>query len=215
MALDEIVIRVVIADDHPVFRAGLRATFVGADDLEIVGEAGTAEEAVAIAERVVPDVVIMDLKMPGIGGVEATRLIATRRLGHVLVMSMYEDDTSVLAAMRAGARGYVLKGAGGPETLAAVRAVAAGATVLGPSVRGGTVAAQDRRHALDLTEREFQVLDLVARGLTNSAIAERLFLSEKTVRNHVSAVFGKLGVTSRAEAVARARDAGLGGATGG
>lgn len=209
-------IRILIADDHPVFRSGIRAILEGESDAEVVGEAATAEEAISLAEQLRPDVVVMDLHMPGAGGIEATRRIVEREHGRVLVVSMLEDEATVLGAVRAGAAGYLLKGAGGPEMLRAVRAVAGGEAIFGASVAPGIVGHIAKSHdgrgrvPFGLTERELEIVELMARGLTNHAIAERIFLSPKTVRNYVSGIFTKLDVGSRAEAVAKARDAGLG-----
>lgn len=209
-------IRVLIADDHPVFRSGIRAILEGEPDTEVVGEAATADASVSLAKQLRPDVVVMDLHMPGIGGIEATRQIVTAGLARVLVVTMLEDDATVVEAVRAGAAGYVLKGAGGPELLRALRAVASGETIFGASVAPGLVGHLARTPTgatpFGLTQRELEILELIARGLTNDAIAERIFLSPKTVRNYVSAIFSKLDVESRAEVVARARDAGFGGA---
>jgi DNA-binding NarL/FixJ family response regulator len=208
------VIRVLIADDHPVFRSGVRAILEGEPDAEIVGEAATADEAISLAEQLRPDVVVMDLHMPGVGGIEATRQIVERGFGRVLVVSMLENEATVREAVRAGATGYVLKGAGGPEMLRALHAVANGEAMFGATVVATIVGRVPERNEADvlfgLTGREPEVLELVARGLTNDAIAQRLFLSSKTIRNYVSAIFTKLDVNSRAEVVARARDAGFG-----
>lgn len=207
-------IRVLIGDDHPLFRSGIRAVLEGESDAEVVGEAGTAEEALSLAEQVRPDVVVMDLHLPVMGGVEATRRIVRSQFAAVLVVSMLEDEVTVRAAVAAGAAGYIVKGAGGPEMLRALHTVADGG-----SIYGGAVAATIRermttshhgRNRFGLSDRELEVIDLMARGLTNAAIAERVFLSPKTVRNYVSAIFTKLGAGTRAEAVARARDAGFG-----
>lgn len=206
-------IRILIADDHPVFRSGIRALVEGEADAVVVGEAGTADGAVSLAAELRPDVVIMDLHMPGIGGIEATRRIVEGGLGRVLIVSMLEDDATVRAAVRAGASGYVLKGAGGPETLHALRAVARGEAIFGAPVAAGILghlAGRQEDSLYGLTARELEIVELIARGLTNDAIAGRLFLSSKTIRNYVSAIFTKLDVGSRAEAVARARDAGFG-----
>lgn len=207
-------LRIVIADDHPVFRSGVRAIVEGEPDAEVVGEAGTADEAVALASRLQPDVVVMDLHMPGGGGIEATRLIVQRDLAKVLVVSMLDDDASARAAVRAGAAGYIVKGAGGAEMLRALRTVAGGGSIFGATVAPGLVGGIGKPHdghgPFGLTEREVEIVDLMARGLTNAAIAERVFLSPKTVRNYVSAIFTKLDARNRAEAVARARDAGFG-----
>ena len=210
------VIRVLIADDHPVFRFGLRALLQGEAGMEIVGEATTGREAVEMALERKPDVVLMDLNMPELNGVEATRRIrAQAPQVAVLVITMFDDDT-VFAAMRAGARGYLLKGAEAEETLRAVRAVAHGEAIFSPAIADRIMDYFAHAPRLssqvvfpELTEREREVLTLIAQGLTNRAIAERLVLSEKTVRNHVSNIFSKLQVADRAEAIIRARDAGL------
>ena len=207
-------IRVLIVDDHPVFRLGLAALVDGIDGIDVVGEAEHAAGAIAAVDATKPDVVIMDVQLPDSSGIEATAALLSRdpSLG-VLILTMFGDDDSVHAAIRAGARGYLVKGAA-PDTIErAIRAVANGEMILGATA--AHVGQQLKRGATarvlpTLSEREEEVLDLVARGLDNGAIAKRLVLSEKTVRNHVSNVLGKLAVSSRAEAVARARDAGLG-----
>lgn len=208
--------RVVIADDHPVFRHGLRAALSTEDGLEVVGEAADADECVERALAESADVVLMDLDMPG-GGIAATRTLALRApTTSVLVLTMYDDAESLWDAVRAGARGYLVKGADQPEIIRAIEAVAAGDVVFGAGIAARVAALFDNsrvsaaRPFPELTDREFDVLGLVADGRDNSFIARALFLSEKTVRNNVSAVLGKLGAASRAEAVARARRAGLG-----
>jgi DNA-binding NarL/FixJ family response regulator len=208
-------IRVLIADDHPLFRDGMHGLLDSVAETEVVGEACDGREAVRLARRLGPDVVLMDLNMPNKNGIEATREILTRHPGvGVLVLTMFEDDDSVFAAMRAGARGYLLKGADGDDTLRAIRAVARGEAILGPSAArrlASFFAGRPPTPAFpELTEREREVLDLIARGYTNDAIAKRLYLSPKTARNYVSAVFQKLGVADRAGAIVRAREAGLG-----
>jgi DNA-binding NarL/FixJ family response regulator len=210
-------LRIVIADDHPVFREGLRAQLEAAPDLEVVGEAVDGVSAVAAASVQVPDVVLMDLHMPGGGGVQATRqILAAAPAVKVLVLTMYEDDDLVFAALRAGARGYLVKEASGGDILRAIRSVALGEAVFGPHVADRVLRFFARTPGNapspfpQLTHRELEVLDLVARGLDNHTIARRLTLSEKTVRNRVSDVLGKLHVAGRAEAVAAARDVGLG-----
>jgi len=209
--------RVVIVDDHPLYREGLVTALSASHGVEVVGEAADGAEAVAAVDRLLPDVVLMDLHMPGVSGVEATRLIgAAHPEVAVLVLTMLDGDDAVFAAMRAGARGYLLKGAGRDEITAGIAAVARGEVVFSAGIASRVLSffsgrpADGARPFAELTDREREVLDLVARGLTNPAIARRLVLSEKTVRNHVSNVFAKLHVTGRAEAVARARDAGLG-----
>lgn len=208
-------LRVVIVDDHPLFREGLSAV-LGDADMDVVGQASTGEEALEMVARTDPDVVLMDLHMPGIGGVEATRqLLAERPHVAVLVLTMMTDDATIAAALRAGARGYLLKEAEPQEIMRAITSVAAGNAVFGAGIADRVLlkasTGGDRVPALPgLTEREEEVLDLVAKGLTNDAIARRLYLSDKTVRNYVSTLFTKLGVSDRAAAVAKARDAGFG-----
>jgi len=209
-------LRVVIVDDHPLFREGLGAVLADAD-MQVVGHAATGEEALDVVPRADPDVVLMDLHMPGMGGVEATRRLLVERPDlAVLVLTMMTDDATIAAALRAGARGYLLKEAEPQEIMRAITSVAAGNAVFGAGIADRILqkasADAGRSPALPgLTEREEEVLDLVAKGLTNDAIARRLYLSDKTVRNYVSTLFAKLGVSDRAAAVAKARDAGLGG----
>lgn len=211
-------IRVVVADDHPVFRYGLVAVLDGADGVTIVGEAEDGQALLDVVARERPDVVITDLHMPVLDGVAATREVLARfPQTQVLVLTLHEDDTTVVAALRAGARGYLVKGADRAEIVRAVQAVAAGQAVYGPSVAerivGFYTGAQERYAAQvfpQLTVREREVLDLVGAGCGNHAIAARLHLTEKTVRNNVSALLMKVGVPDRAALVAAARDAGLG-----
>jgi DNA-binding NarL/FixJ family response regulator len=215
------VIRVLIADDHASFRAGLRALLGTAPDLAVVGEASTGGEAVTMADRLQPDVVLMDVNMPGGDGIVATRRIV-ESAPHVaiVVLTMDAGDASIVSALRAGARGYVLKGAQRTELLRAIRAAAAGEAILGPGVARklavylAPAAPLPLRPFPDLTEREREILELVARGQSNAQITIRLVLSPKTVRNHVSNIYGKLGARDRAEAIVMAREAGLGGAEG-
>ena len=209
-------IRVLVADDHPVFRYGMRAILGAAPDTEIVGEATDGEEAVILAAKLAPDVILMDINMPGVNGIEATeRILEASPQTGVLMLTMFEDDASVFAAMRAGARGYVLKGADGEETVRAIRSLAGGEAIFGPGIAQRLTqffaAPTPKTEAFpELTEREREVLSLIACGYTNTAIADRLYLSPKTVRNYVSAIFTKLQVADRAQAVIRAREAGLG-----
>ena len=210
--------RILLVDDHPLFRDGVVAALAGTDDLEVVGEADDIRSALESAERLEPDLVVMDLQLPDGSGVDAARaILASRPAVHVLVMTMSDEDEAVVAAMRAGARGYVVKGSGRADLLHALRTVAAGGAVFSPTVAArlgsyfGSLAALPGRDAFpQLTERERDVLDQLARGHDNRRIARELFLSEKTVRNHVSAVFAKLEVGDRAEAIVRARNAGMG-----
>lgn len=210
-------IRVLVVDDHPLYREGLAAALSSSPGLVVVGEAEDGEAAVERAAELDPDVVLMDLHMPRLNGVEATRRITRQHPDvAVLALTMLEGDDSVFGALRAGARGYLLKGAGRAEIASAVAAAARGEVVFSSGIASRVLAffaeplAAGPQPFAQLTDREREILDLVARGLTNPAIARRLVLSEKTVRNHVSNVFAKLHVTGRAEAVARARDAGLG-----
>lgn len=212
-------IRVLLADDHPMFRYGLRAVLASDPDTLLVGEAGTGDEAVTAARQLQPDVVLMDMAMPGLNGVEATRqILASHPQVNVVVVTMFDDTTSVLAALRAGARGYLVKGADREEILRAVHAAAAGQAILSATaaqhVTTQLAAGPPTTGPMPfpaLTNREHDILKMLAAGYTNTAIAERLRLSAKTVRNYVSTVLAKLEVTTRADAVRRAREAGLGG----
>ena len=211
-------IRVLIADDHPVFRRGLSGVLEEADDIDVVGEAADGEQAVALVRELGVDVVLMDLNMAGTGGVEATRRIVEGAPEvAVLVLTMYDDHDSVSAALRAGARGYLVKGAVGERIVGAVRAVAGGEVVFGAGIASDVLGqlADKSRGARQgpfptLTERELEVLQLIATGRSNTEIARALVVSDKTVRNHVSNIFAKLGVPDRAQAIVRARQAGLG-----
>ncbi len=211
-------IRVLVADDHAVFREGLRAMFSPEPDMDVVGEAATGNEAVERAAELGPDVILMDIQMPGINGIEATRRIlgASPRIG-VVVLTMFEDDDSVFSAMRAGARGYVLKGAPPSEILKVVHAVAGGEAHFGPEIARRLVdffstpkPAAPEEALPELTVRERDILGLIAQGHTNATIAARLFVSPHTVRNHITHIFAKLQVADRTEAIVRAREAGLG-----
>jgi DNA-binding NarL/FixJ family response regulator len=211
--------RVLVADDHPTFRRGLRALIDSLPDIELIGEAADGETAVAQAAQLLPDVVVMDLNMPGLNGVEATRrIVAANPSIAVLVVTMLDEDESVFAAMRAGARGYVVKGAETEDLLRALESVARGDVVFGPAVASRVLSyltrplsARDPVLFPELSDREREVLELLARGMSNSQIARKLVVSPKTVRNHVSNIFTKLQVNDRAEAVRRAQAAGLGG----
>ena len=207
--------RVLIADDHLFYREGLRVMLGAVPEIQLVGEATTGDEAIERALALQPDVVLMDLKMPGASGIEATRRIVreSSRIG-VLVLTMFDDD-SVFAAMRAGARGYLLKDARLEDVVRAIDAVGRGEAIFSPSIAGRLLAyfannLPVRTAFPELTEREHEILALIAHGRTNEQIAAQLVVSIKTVRNHVSTIFSKLQVADRAQAVVRAREAGLG-----
>ena len=211
-------IRVLIADDHAVFREGLRAVLGSEPGMSVVGEAATGNGVVESAAELRPDVILMDIQMPGINGIEATRRIlsANPNIG-VVVLTMFEDDDSVFSAMRAGARGYVLKGADPSEILKVLRAVAGGEAYFGPEIARRLVdffsapkVASPEEALPELTARERDILSLIAQGHSNAKIAARLFVSPNTVRNHITHIFAKLQVTDRAQAIIRAREAGLG-----
>lgn len=211
-------LRLVIADDHAAFRSGLEALLRTIEGVEVVGHAATGEEVVERVAATQPDVVVMDLNMPGIDGIEATRrIVAASPHVAVLVLSMYEADDQVFGALKAGARGYLLKGADRAELIRAIRSVASGDAIFGPAIARRLVAFFAARPAVEsavfpeLTDREREILDMVARGLSNTEITQRLVLSPKTVRNHVSNIFSKLQVADRAQAIVRAREAGMGG----
>lgn len=215
-------IRILIADDHALFREGLRALLVEVPEVEVVGEAATGEETIERAAALQPDVVLMDIKMPGVNGIEATRRIlhTSPHIG-IVVVTMIEDGVSVFAAMRAGARGYVLKGAHHNEMLQAIRAVASGQVLFGPDIATRLASyftdlettskpSVPSQIFPELTDREREVLGLIAQGCNNAEIAQRLVISPKTVRNHITNIFSKLQVADRAQAIIRAREAGLG-----
>jgi len=211
-------LRVLVADDHPFFRDGLRTLLTSSPDTELVGEASTGEEAISLANELQPDVVLMDIQMPGISGIEATRQIVQESPRvRILVVTMFEDDSTVFRAMRAGARGYLLKGANYAEMLRAIKAVGNGEAIFSPGIATQlTQFFADIRPASspqvfpELSDREREVLDLIAQGHKNSEIAKHLYLSPKTVRNHVSNILSKLQVVDRTQAIIRAREAGLG-----
>ena len=209
-------VRVLLVDDNADFRAGLHAMLEGAPGIEVCGEAANGAEVGPLVDRLSPDIVLMDLQMPVMNGLDATRaLTAARPHIGVIVLTMFEDDDSVFAALRAGARGYLLKGSRRGDTLRAITAVANGEAIFSPSVArrmmGYFHAPRPSADAFpELTDREREVLELVAKGRENGQIAEQLGLSLKTVRNHVSNVLNKLQVADRAQAALRAREAGLG-----
>ncbi|MEO7146461.1 MAG: response regulator transcription factor [Terrimesophilobacter sp.] len=202
--------RVVVADDHPVVRAGIVALLGTTDDLDVVGEATTGLEAVELALELEPDVVLMDLRMPGIKGDEATaQILATKPEIRVLVLTTYESDDSILTAIEAGATGYLLKAAPQEELLAGIRSVARGEVALGPRIAALLVNRVQKPAAPSLSAREREVLRLVAQGHSNPAIAKELFLSEATVKTHLLHAFEKLEVSDRTRAVTRAMELGL------
>jgi DNA-binding NarL/FixJ family response regulator len=210
-------VRVLLVDDHPAFLEGLALLLADADDLAVVGRALDGEEACRLHAELAPDVVIMDLHMPRLGGIDATRRITEADpTTAVLVLTRVEDDDSVFAALRAGARGYILKGAGRDDVLRAISAVREGEAIFGPGVAQRILgywanAASSPPVAFpELTAREREVLELIAQGLNNAEIARRFVLSPKTVRNHISNIFTKLHVADRSQAIVRAREAGLG-----
>ena len=214
----ESAIRILIADDHGLVREGLRAVLGSEPDLEVVGEAATGKEVVERAAELRPDVILMDIQMPHVNGIEATRRLfeVDPDIG-VVVLTMFEDDDSVFSAMRAGARGYVLKGAPPSEILKVLRAVAAGEAHFGPEIARRLMSffsepspASTQDIFPELSAREVEILDLIAQGHSNAKIAARLYLSPKTVGNHISHIFTKLQVADRAHAIIRAREAGLG-----
>ena len=210
--------RVLLVDDHPLFLDGVRAALSGADGLDVVGEAHDVASALALVSELRPDVVLMDLNLPDGSGIDATReVLRSSPETRVLVMTMADEDDAVVAAMRAGARGYVVKGAGRAELIQSVQTAAAGGAVFSASVAdrlvdyfAGLAAHPGREVFPRLSDREREVLELVARGHDNRRIARELFISDKTVRNHVSSLFTKLEVPDRAEAIRRARRAGMG-----
>lgn len=211
-------ISILIADDEPSFRNGLRALLNSDDALDLVGDATTGDQAIRLAADSQPDIILMDINMPGVNGIEATRRILTTspHIG-ILILTMFEDDDSVFAAMRAGARGYLLKGALKAEILRAIQTVSNGGVVFGAAIAQrmmryftGLKPVEPAELFPELTEREREILSFIAQGLSNNEIAQRLVLSSKTVRNHISNIFDKLQVADRAQAIVRAREAGLG-----
>jgi len=203
-------IRVLVADDHPIVRGGIVALLNSADGLTVVGEASTGLEAVALAIELEPDLVLMDLQMPELGGAEATaRILDQRPAMRVIVLTTYESDSAILTAIEAGASGYLLKAAPSSEILAGIRSVAAGDVALAPSIAAMIVGRMKAPATPTLTARETEVLKLVAQGESNPSIAKALFLSEATVKTHLLHVFEKLEVSDRTRAVTKAMELGL------
>jgi DNA-binding NarL/FixJ family response regulator len=209
-------IRVLVVDDHPVFRRGLLSVLADAEEIGVAAAVGTGEEALTAVAEQRPDVVLLDLNLPDLNGIEVTkRLMAQGYAGSVLILTMYDDEVALVATLQAGARGYLLKGATQDEILAGIRSVVTGGMVFGSAVAatvaGRLVGSAPQRpaKALGLSERETEILTLIADGRSNTDIARALFISEKTVRNHITNVFSKIGVTGRAAAIERARESGL------
>lgn len=214
-------IRLFIVDDHTLFREGLKALLLTTGDIEVVGEAGDAETALRQIPENAPDIILMDINMPGSSGIQATgKILAEYPQMGVIMLTMQEDDASVFAAMRAGARGYLMKGANPMEMLDVIRAVADGQALFGPAIAGRlmkffqdlgatTIIYRDEIPFPELTGRELDVLRMIALGDNNTEIAQKLVISPKTVRNHITNIFSKLQVANRAQAIVRARQAGL------
>ncbi len=211
-------LRILISEDSAPFRQGLNSLLQSVDDLEVVGEATSGEETIQMADQLQPDVILMDIQMPDVNGIEATRriLFASPHIS-ILMLTMFEDDESIFAALRAGARGYLLKGSLKAEIVRAIKGVASGEAIFGPAIAKRLMQyfsvpkpAGPPQAFPELSERELEILALMAQHFTNTEIAERLSLAPKTVRNHVSNIFAKLQVADRAQAIIRAREAGLG-----
>lgn len=212
-------IRLMIADDHKLFREGIKALLAVTNDIEIIGEAEDGGSVLQQARELEPDVILMDINMPGLNGIRATEQILEKQpQTRIIMLTMLEDDASIFHAMRAGARGYLLKGADPQEVLSVIRAVAEGQALFGPAIAARLMNYFKELSAKpavsgapfpELTEREMEVLRLISQGLNNQDIARKLFLSPKTVRNHITNIFSKLQVADRAQAIVRAREAGL------
>jgi DNA-binding NarL/FixJ family response regulator len=212
-------IKLMIADDHKLFREGIKALLAVTDDIEIIGEAEDGNATLKKSRELEPDVILMDINMPGLNGIRATEQILEKQPQmRIIMLTMLEDDASIFHAMRAGARGYLLKGADPDEVLSVIRAVAEGQALFGPAIAARLMnyfkelsakpAASDAPFP-ELTERELEILRLISQGLNNQEITQKLVLSPKTVRNHITNIFSKLQVADRAQAIVRAREAGL------
>lgn len=221
--MTENLIRLLIVDDHTLFREGLQAIFLSVNDIEVVGETASGEDAIQQAQMLRPDVILMDIQMADMNGIEASkRILEAVPETHIIMLTMLEDSDTLFAAMMAGARGYVLKGADKAEVLRTIRAVASGDVLFGAAIanrvadyfRNLSAASPSRRMPTtpfpELSDRELEVLDLIARGFNNHEIARQLHVTVKTVSNHISNIFGKLHVVDRAQAIIKAREAGLG-----
>jgi DNA-binding NarL/FixJ family response regulator len=211
-------VRVMVADDHEIIRSGIRTLLASTQEAEIIGETVNGQETVSQALALQPDVILMDIQMPDMNGIEATRRIhnASPQIG-IIIVTIFEDDDTVFSAMRAGARGYILKGTDQVELLRAIQAAASGEALFSPGIANRMIGyfsrlekSADQPVFPELTEREREILALIASGMNNTQIAERLVLSQKTIRNHISNIFSKLQVADRAEAIVRAHKAGLG-----
>lgn len=212
-------IRLMIADDHKLFREGIKALLAITDDIEIVGEAEDGESALKKCQELEPDVILMDINMPGLNGIQVTgQILEKQPQTRIVMLTMLEDDASIFHAMRAGARGYLLKGADPTEVLSVIRAAAEGQALFGPAIATRLMNYFKELSAKppvsvppfpELTERELEILRLIAQGLNNQELAQKLVLSPKTVRNHITSIFSKLQVADRAQAIVRAREAGL------
>ena len=211
-------ISILIADDEPSFRSGLRALLKSANELALVGDAATGSEVIRLAADLQPDIILMDINMPGVNGIEATRRIlnTSPHIG-ILILTMFDDDDSVFTAMRAGARGYLLKGTLKSEILRSIQTVSGGGVVFGAAIAqrmmryfSGLKPVEPAALFPELTDREREILSLISQGYNNTEIAQRLTLSSKTIRNHITNIFSKLQVADRAQAIVRARNAGLG-----
>lgn len=216
-------LRILVVDDHALFREGLTSLLEAEDDIEVVGQASSGAQAITLASELQPDIILMDIRMDGLNGIEATRRILEAQPDtRIIMLTMVERDDSLIAALRAGAHSYLLKGADKQQVLKTIHAAAEGEALFGPQITQqlgsffrdlelSPLARQEHRPFAELTDREREVLDLMARGQNNQEIAAELHISPKTVSNHVSHIFNKMGAADRVEAILKAREAGLGG----